>query len=92
MKKIITFYQPTFLKTAIYFNTFLKNLKKLHKLTNELYKILKNGAAKTIKFVALCLACVIYEGIHIWKENNVGETKRNVKIRWQEHWDTSKIY
>ena len=65
MKKIITFYQPTFLKTAIYFNTFLKNLKKLHKLTNELYKILKNGAAKTIKFVALCLACVIYEGIHI---------------------------
>ena len=30
-------------------------------------------------------ACAIYERIYTCKENYIGETKRNVKIRWEEH-------
>ena len=35
--------------------------------------------------------CVIYEGICTYKENYVGETKRYVEIRWEEHSDINKI-
>ena len=34
--------------------------------------------------------CVIYEGIFTCKENYIGETKRNVEIRWEESSDINK--
>ena len=30
-------------------------------------------------------ACAMYEGVCTCKENYIGETKRNVEIRWEEH-------
>ena len=36
-------------------------------------------------------ASIIYEGICTCKKNNIGDTKRNVEILWEEYWDTNKI-
>ena len=36
------------------------------------------------------LSCVIYEGVCSCQESYIGETVRNVEIRWQEHEDTQK--
>ena len=36
-------------------------------------------------------ASVIYEGICTCKKNNIGDTKRNVEILWEEYWDTNNI-
>ena len=36
-------------------------------------------------------AYVVYEKICTWKESYIGETKRNVEIRWEEHSNTNKI-
>ena len=30
-------------------------------------------------------ACATYEGIYICKVNYIGEMKRNLEIRWEEH-------
>ena len=38
-----------------------------------------------LKDKSLHTACKIYEGTWICSENYVGETKRNVEIRWMEH-------
>ena len=38
-----------------------------------------------------CPACVIYKGICTFKENYIGEAKRNVEIRWEEHSEVNKI-
>ena len=35
-------------------------------------------------------SCVIYEGVCSCQESYIGETVRNVEIRWQEHEDTQK--
>ena len=35
-------------------------------------------------------SCMIYEGICSCQESYIGETVRNVEIRWQEHEDTQK--
>ena len=35
-------------------------------------------------------SCKIYEGICSCKQNYIGETKRNVEIRWQEHENMNK--
>ena len=35
--------------------------------------------------------CAICKGVCTCKENDIGETKRNVKIRWEEHSDINKM-
>ena len=35
--------------------------------------------------------CAIYGGVCTCKENYIGETNRNVEIRWEEHSDINKI-
>ena len=35
-------------------------------------------------------SCAIYEGVCACKENYIGEMKRNVEIRWEEHLDINK--
>ena len=35
-------------------------------------------------------SCLIYEGVCSFQESYIGETVRNVEIRWQEHEDTQK--
>ena len=35
--------------------------------------------------------CAMYVGVFTCKENYIGETKRHVEIRWEEHSDISKI-
>ena len=35
-------------------------------------------------------SCVIYEGVCSCQESYIGETVRNVEIRWQEYEDTQK--
>ena len=37
-------------------------------------------------------SCVMYQGICTCKENYIGETKRNVEIRWEKHSEVNKIY
>ena len=72
-------------------------LKKFHELTNDLYEIKIKWITKKMKNL-FCLksknphpVCAIYEGVCTRKENYIGETKRNVKIRWEEHSDINKI-
>ena len=38
-----------------------------------------------LKYKSLRPACKIYEGIGIWCDKYIGETKGNVDIRWMEH-------
>ena len=36
-------------------------------------------------------SCKIYEGVCSCKENYIGETKRNVITRWNEHENSNKV-
>ena len=71
--------------------------KHLHELTNDLYEIKIKWITKKLRNLFHLKsknphpACVIYEGICTCKENYIGETKRNVEIRWEEHSDINKI-
>ena len=72
-------------------------LKKFYKLTNDLYEIKIKLITKKMRNLFRLKsnnphpACAIYEGVCTCKENYIGETKRNVEIRWQEHSDINKI-
>ena len=35
-------------------------------------------------------SCVIYEGICVSEQTYIGETRRNVELRWEKHENTSK--
>ena len=35
-------------------------------------------------------SCVIYEGVCVCEQTYIGETGRNVELRWEEHENTSK--
>ena len=66
-------------------------LKKFHELTNDLHEIKIKWITEKMRNL-FCLksnslhpACIIYEGVCSCKENYIGETKRNVEIRWEEH-------
>ena len=72
-------------------------LKKFHEPMNDLYDIKIKWITKKMKNM-FCLkkrnphpACVIYEGICTYKENYIGETKRNVEIQWEEYSNINKI-
>ena len=72
-------------------------LKKFHELTNNLHEIKIKWITKKIRNLFHLKsknchpACIIYEGISTCKENYIGETKRNIEIRWEEHSDGNKI-
>ena len=73
-------------------------LKKFHDLTNDLYEIEIRWITKKIRNLFRLKSkrphptCAICEGVCTCKENDIGETKRNIKIRWEEHSDINKIY
>ena len=73
-------------------------LKKFHSLTNDFYEIkIKWITKKTRNLFRLKSknphpACAICKGVCTCKENYVGETKRNVEIRWEEHSGINKIF
>ena len=90
--KMITFYHPYCEKNEKSSKRFLK---KLHEVTDDLYKIKIKWIIKNLfrlNSKNLHPAGVIYEGICTCKENYTGETKRNVEIRWEKHSDINKIY
>ena len=64
-------------------------LKKFHDLTNDFYEIKIKWITKKIRNLFHLKsknphpACAIYEGVCACKENYIGETKRNVEIRWE---------
>ena len=72
-------------------------LKKFHELTNDLFEIKikwitkKMGDLFRLNNKNPRLACAIYEGACTNKANYMGETKRNVEIRWEEHSDIKTI-
>ena len=35
-------------------------------------------------------SCVIYEGVCVCEQGYIGEKRRNVELRWEEHENTSK--
>ena len=72
-------------------------LKKFHELTNDLFEIKIKWITKKMRDL-FCLksknhhpACAICEGGCTYKANYMGETKRNVEIRWEEHSDIKTI-
>ena len=37
-------------------------------------------------------SCVIYKGICVSEQTCIGETRRNVELRWEKHENTSKDF
>ena len=72
-------------------------LKKFYELTNDLCEIKIKWIIEKMRNLFYLKsknphpACVIYEGVCTYEGNYIGETKRNVEIRWEEHSDNSKI-
>ena len=66
-------------------------LKKLKPFTKEKYEFRVVWKTKKVRQLLLlkeknpCSSCKIYEGVCSCKENYIGETKRNVFTRWNEH-------
>ena len=78
--------------------TFSKRfLKKFHEITNDLYEIKKKCYTKKMRNLFRLKsknphqACSMYEGVCTCKENYIGETKRNVEIRWVKHSNINEI-
>ena len=66
-------------------------LNKLYNLTNENVKLIIRLKTRNLKSLFLLKdkdlhpACMIYNGITPCESSNVGETKRNVEVRYSEH-------
>ena len=71
-------------------------LKKFHDFTGEKYQILIKWVTRKVKSLFRLKSqnphpsCKIYEGVCSCGETYIGETKRNVAIRWHEHNTLSK--
>ena len=71
-------------------------MKKFDVFTDNKYDIRIKWITKKVKQLFKLKSrnphpsCVIYEGICSCQESYIGETVRNVEIRWQEHEDTQK--
>ena len=71
-------------------------MKKFDVFTDNKYDIRINWITKNVKQLFKLKSrnphqsCVIYEGACSCQESYIGETVRNVEIRWQEHEDTQK--
>ena len=70
--------------------------KFIKRLTNNSHKIkIKWITNKVKRFFKLKSrnahpACAIYDGVCICEQTYIGETRRNVELRWEEHENTSK--
>ena len=73
-----------------------KFLYKFHQLTDNVYKVAVNWKTKKVKNLFSLKSrnphpsCKIYLGVCSCNETYIGETKRNVGIRWGEHDDSRK--
>ena len=71
-------------------------MKKVDAFTDNKYDIHIKWITKKVKQLFKLKSrnphpsCVIYEGVCSCQESYIGETVRNVEIRWQEHEDTQK--
>ena len=71
-------------------------MKKFDVFTDNKYDIRIKWITKKVKQLFKLKSrnphpsCVIYEGVCSCQESYIGETVRNVEIRWQEHEDTQK--
>ena len=72
--------------------------QKLHEFTNNSYEIRIKWITKKVKqlFKLKCKnpypSCVIYEGVCACEQTYIGETRRNVELRWEEHENISKDF
>jgi len=66
-------------------------LNKLHEFTRNKYKIAIRWATRKVKSLFkvkdknIHPSCVIYKGVCTCKESYIGESLRNVEVRWSEH-------
>ena len=71
-------------------------MKKFDVFTDNKYNIRINWITKKVKQLfklksgSPYLSCVMYEGLCSCQDSYMGETVRNVEIRWQEHEDSQK--
>ena len=71
-------------------------VKKFHEFTNNSCKIRIKWITKKVKQLFKLKSknphpsCVIYEGVCVCEQTYIGETRRNVELRWEEHENTSK--
>ena len=71
-------------------------LSKLHQFTNQKFQVAIKWIAKKVKSLFSLKdknpypACQIYKGTCVCDETYIGETIRNVDIRWNEHEDIRK--
>ena len=68
-------------------------IKKFHEFTSNSYETRIKWITKKVKELK-CKnphpSCVIYEGVWVCEQTYIGETRRNVELRWEEHEDISK--
>ena len=66
-------------------------MKKFHEFTNNSYDVRINWITNKVKQIFKLKSknphpsCVIYEGVCVSEQTYIGETKRNVELRWEEH-------
>jgi len=71
-------------------------LSKFHEFTDQRYKVAIKWITRKVKSLFPLKdknpypSCQIYEGTCVCGETYVGETKRNVEVRWREHNDIRK--
>ena len=71
-------------------------MKKFDVFTDNKYDIRIKWITKKVKNLLRLKSrnphpsCMIYEGVYSQHKSYIGETVRNVEIRWQEHEDTQK--
>ena len=72
------------------------SMKKFDGFTDNKYDIRIKWITKKVKHLLRLKSrnphpsCMIYEGVWSYHKSYIGETVRNVEIRWQEHEDTQK--
>ena len=71
-------------------------IKKFHEFTNTSYEIRIKWITKKVKQLFKLKSknphpsCVKYEGVCVCEQTYIGETRRNVELRWEEHENISK--
>ena len=71
-------------------------IKNFHEFTNNSYEIRIKWITKKVKQRFKLKSknphpsCVIYEGVCVCEQTYIGETRRNVEVRWEEHENTSR--
>ena len=71
-------------------------IKTFHEFTNSSYEVRIKWITKKIEQLFKLKSnnphpsCVIYEGVCVCEQTYIGETRRNIELRWEEHENTSK--